>query len=188
LIPLIIIVGISRIYLGAHFLTDVFAGILVGLIIGYLGWLFHIKFRKNSFVVTKLEDDFFLVAFLAILILIAVFESYPLALITIFVGYYFGFFYIKERGFEDLPVVSNKVFLKRALFGSIGLFLILLVGLFANSFFVQAFVFFFVGAWISGFFPLIYINLEKENIILQKQKLDSHFNSVRKWPNGNRLK
>jgi len=29
--------------------------------------------------------------------------------------------------------------------------------------------------------------LEKENIILQKQKLDSHFNSVRKWPKSNSI-
>lgn len=40
-------VGYSRVYLAQHFVTDVFAGILVGMVSAYLSLLVHERFRKK---------------------------------------------------------------------------------------------------------------------------------------------
>jgi membrane-associated phospholipid phosphatase len=47
-------VGYSRVYLAQHFLTDVFAGMLVGIVSAYLSLLVYERFRKKK---QKLETD-----------------------------------------------------------------------------------------------------------------------------------
>jgi membrane-associated phospholipid phosphatase len=47
-------VGYSRVYLAQHFVTDVLAGIFVGVVSSYLSLLIHEQFRKRKL---KLESD-----------------------------------------------------------------------------------------------------------------------------------
>jgi membrane-associated phospholipid phosphatase len=48
-------VGYSRVYLAQHFVTDVLAGMFVGIVSSYLSWLIYEKFRKKKARVTKEE-------------------------------------------------------------------------------------------------------------------------------------
>jgi membrane-associated phospholipid phosphatase len=47
-------VGYSRVYLAQHFVTDVLAGIFVGIVSAYLALLVHEQFRKRK---QKLETE-----------------------------------------------------------------------------------------------------------------------------------
>lgn len=47
-------VGYSRVYLAQHFVTDVLAGVFVGIVSSYLSLLVHEKFRKGK---QKLEVE-----------------------------------------------------------------------------------------------------------------------------------
>jgi membrane-associated phospholipid phosphatase len=50
-------VGYSRVYLAQHFVTDVFAGMLIGIISAYLSLLVYERFRKKKQLLLTEEED-----------------------------------------------------------------------------------------------------------------------------------
>ncbi|MCX6799328.1 MAG: phosphatase PAP2 family protein [Candidatus Diapherotrites archaeon] len=101
------LVAFSRLYLGMHFLSDVIAGIAIGLAIGKLNLLarnrlFHLNFRPS-----KLEDEIVLVGAVMLAVL-GVFFLQPFPLSAALIGFYAGFFLFKEMGLEQARMHGRK--------------------------------------------------------------------------------
>mgnify|MGYP002641906592 CR=1 FL=1 len=94
------LVALSRLVLGVHFPSDVVAGIILGLGVGYaLLWLRQ-KVRHSHFKPSKVMDSLAIAGILIAGLLVLVFlQNIPL--VAVLLGYYVGFFLLKEIGFEQ---------------------------------------------------------------------------------------
>jgi len=90
-IILVILVAISRLYLGVHFISDVFVGLLIGYILGKAMCRLEKKINKAQLKVSKFSEEKLLLIIFVIMIM-AVFvlpETFYLGYLLF--GYYFGF-------------------------------------------------------------------------------------------------
>jgi membrane-associated phospholipid phosphatase len=156
---IVLLVAISRIYLGVHFPSDVIAGIVLGYLIGRILKFADSKTHEAHFAPTKMQEEILVLLLLAIAVTsIFFFNSIPLALILI--GYYAGFFTMKEFGHE--PVKQSG---KAELLGFTALFLLTVphyLQFIQLHNIVSSAAFFFGGAWISLIWPLAYEKLLKK--------------------------
>ncbi len=94
-LAVVLLVGLSRIYLGVHFLSDVVAGIVFGIAIGRWNLWLKEKVKHSHFRPSKLLDSLAIAGILLFsLLALSFLESVPLA--AIFLGFYAGFFLSKE--------------------------------------------------------------------------------------------
>jgi len=149
----VLTVAFSRVYLGAHFLTDVLAGLLLGYFVGKLNlWL-----RKNTehmhFKLTRFREEVLLFAFVIISVIIIIFLQ-ELVLAAAVIGYFAGYSLLKEMRIEQ----SGKS-LKRKLagFACLG---IIYAGTFNQDLQLKFISFFLIGFWITFLYPLGYESLK----------------------------
>jgi len=133
---IVVLVLYSRMYLGMHYLTDVLAGLALGIVIGKLNII-----AKNKL---------FAVMFL---------KSFPMA--GMFIGFYAGFFLFKEMGASQSILLRKFLAAKYAvgfaLLAGIG---VIGEGIVSIGFILtvpQAFLLYaFGGFWISWLWPMLF--------------------------------
>ncbi len=88
---LMMLTAISRLYLGVHYISDVFAGLLIGYFIGKLMLVLEKKIKKSSLKITKFkeEKELFILFIVSIASLVLLPETFALGYSVL--GYYFGF-------------------------------------------------------------------------------------------------
>jgi membrane-associated phospholipid phosphatase len=150
----IVLVGLSRLVLGVHFLSDVLAGIVVGLLVGKLSQIVSDKLVQRQFRLSNLEDEFgVLVVVLAAVVAIAF--SQPPALVLTLAGFYVGFFLNREHELHQTKLERNPQIVK-AVLGLAGLGIGFLAATFALSGALQWALFAICGFWISYLYPWLY--------------------------------
>lgn len=108
-IILAILIGISRLYLGVHFLTDVLAGLLIGTIIGWIISKLEVKITKANFHITKLKEESLLVGFFVLMIIadLIIPEEYFGAYAIL--GYFMGYAIFKHTNLkQNLNLTQTK--------------------------------------------------------------------------------
>ncbi|MDO8647048.1 MAG: phosphatase PAP2 family protein [Candidatus Diapherotrites archaeon] len=142
-------VAFSRIYLGAHFLSDVIAGLVLGLLVGKFNLWFRKKTEHMHFRLSKIREELLLFSFIAASFLIVLFlQEFVLAAVVI--GYFAGYSLWKELRFEQ----SGKS-LKRKFLGFVGIGVLYFAsrqGSPDQKFIVLA----IMGFWVSFLFPLMF--------------------------------
>jgi undecaprenyl-diphosphatase len=103
----LILVAISRLYLGVHYLTDVIAGLILGYIIGKIVWKFYGKIKKMKFHITKIREEFLVIALILItLILLAMLPEWLTAGFVI-AGYFLGYAIFRHTKIQTKPKNKN---------------------------------------------------------------------------------
>jgi len=122
----VIIVAISRLYLGVHYLSDVIAGLILGYIIGKLIWKSYGVIKKLKFHITKIREEFFIITLIIItLILLTLLPEWFNAGFVI-IGYYLGYAIFRHTKIKIRPKNKNT----SILFGTI---ILALLGIFAYT-------------------------------------------------------
>ena len=156
MILLIILVGASRLYLGVHFLSDVLAGIVLGIIVA--GFNKHVsrKLDDAKLKLTKLNEEFLILfAFIASILVLTVSQSYTIS--AMFFGYYVGLFMIRETGYKCTQLSRQKTALKIVLgFDFIAVFAWLAISSIEVNFLISYLMFLILGLWVSMLYPLLF--------------------------------
>ena len=150
LIALIILGGLSRLYLGAHYFSDVIAGIMLGLALGELGYWFKRKTEHMHFKLTRIKEEALLFAVITAF-LIVFFYLKEFVLFSFFIGYYAGFVLLKECN-----VKQEKQGLGKLAAGFAGLILLTLTGLMIDGLLLETAFFLLAGAWVSFILPTVW--------------------------------
>jgi len=149
LVPLL--VAFSRMYLGMHFLSDVLAGLFIGLMVAYGHEKMQKMFRKYEFKVKKIyEESAFLL--ISIISLGAIFVlDVPLLALTM-LGFYAGFYAKQEIGFKQIVPKEKEV--QKLSIGFFSLALMVFIASSSTSF--APLIAFLGGVWVSVGYPLFY--------------------------------
>jgi undecaprenyl-diphosphatase len=124
-LAVVLLVGLSRIYLGVHFLSDVVAGIVFGVAIGRWNLWLKEKVKHSHFKPSRLFDSLIIAGILLFsLLALSFLESIPLA--AIFLGFYAGFFLSKEFNLR-VENLSFKDGMVRTIIGFAGIAIILML-------------------------------------------------------------
>jgi len=164
---LVFLVAVSRIYLGAHFLSDVLAGLLLGFFVGKLNLWLRKKTEHMHFKITKLKEEVLLFAFIIGSIIIVVFLQ-ELVLAAVIIGYFAGYSLWKEMRLEQ----SGKS-LKRKIVGFGGI-AILYLGSLSNSLEQKFISLFLIGFWVTFLYPLMCESLKHHLKRKGKAKKSKH--------------
>ena len=150
----IIAVAISRMYLGVHFLTDVLAGIVLGLAIGSMNAWSRKQWLKHRFRLSKLQEEAGLVTAvcLAAIAIIVLGDAETVSLGMVFLGFYAGFFAWKETGKQQ----KTNNYITKWVAGTIVLGALLFSAQYLIAdLILKSVLFFFGGLWISLLHPLL---------------------------------
>jgi membrane-associated phospholipid phosphatase len=155
-IILVILVLISRVYLGVHFVSDVLAGLLLGYILGKALCKLERKVKKSHLKVSKFsEEKLLLIIFVIMIVTVFVLpETFYLGYLLF--GYYFGFVIYRDSKWK-IKTENKKL---NIIFGTI------ILGILGYISFNSSGYFGIVGFFITG----LYITLGWP-FILNKTKL-----------------
>ncbi len=151
-ITLVLLVLVSRIYLGAHYLLDVLAGLFLGLILGKTIYLIQKKYEKTELHSKKLIEKTGLLASIILLLIIFIIEQHPIA--TLLLGYFIGIFLYKLLGFDSKQLIGKKLIIKETI-GFITLGILLSTHFYFNET-IQRITFLTAGLFISLIYPIIW--------------------------------
>ncbi|MBI2530201.1 MAG: phosphatase PAP2 family protein [Candidatus Diapherotrites archaeon] len=153
---LALLVAYSRLYLGVHFLTDVIAGLIIGVVIGESNFFMRRKLEHSSYRLTKLGDELAFVAVLFLGLIIALLFAVP-ALSGALIGFYAGFFLLKEKQFGGQLRRTNNSALKFVVGYAVVALLSLPYFMNFELFWAAEFALFFVaGFWVSFLLPYLW--------------------------------
>lgn len=168
---LIIGVGVSRIYLGVHYLTDVLGGIVLGALIGKANVHLERVWRHKPFRLTQLGDEVALIIVMLLSLVALAFMDY-IPLISALLGFYVGFFASKELRMEKFSLKRRHLYLKAAI-GYLGLAALLApiywfrFGFLTNE--MAYLLYFLAGLWTTLILPLLYeeVFVKREHFIVR---------------------
>lgn len=145
---LMILTAISRLYLGVHYISDVFVGLLIGYFIGKLMLVLEKKIKKSSLKITKFgeEKELFILFIIAIILLVLLPDTFALGYSVL--GYYIGFVIYRHNKMK-IKNSRNQLILGTIILGIFGYFAFTLEG------FISLGLFFIAGLFISLLWPLI---------------------------------
>ena len=153
---LVLLVAISRMYLGMHFLGDVVGGIVLGIIIGQFNK--HVSSRLNNakMQLSRFKEEFLiLIAFIASVGVLAVSQNYTIS--ALFFGYYVGFFMLRETGYACSQLSKKQLIAKFLIgFAFIGVFSIIALNSIKQDFIISYLMFLILGLWVSLLYPLLF--------------------------------
>ncbi len=168
---LVIGVGVSRIYLGVHYLTDVLGGIVLGALIGKANLHLERMWRHRPFRLTQLGDEVALIIVMLLALVALAFMDY-IPLISALLGFYVGFFASKELRMEKFGLKRRHLYLKAAI-GYLGLAVLLApiswfrFGFLTNE--LAYLLYFLAGLWTTLILPLLYeeVFVKREQFIVR---------------------
>lgn len=167
LLIMLILVLLSRIYLGVHYLLDVILGALLGIAIGYIVKGIEENFPKVEMNGKRVLQETGVISFLMFgIAVILVFRHLWFA--AFFFGYFIGAFLLKLLNFDS----EKKLLISKTFFGLAGLGIIVLIG---ETEFLKPEAYFLSGLWITLLCPLTYFYLTEKGL---KQKKEEKI----KWP------
>jgi membrane-associated phospholipid phosphatase len=144
----IFLIGISRIYLGLHYVTDVVFGVIFGFILTKIFFRFEYKIKKLNLKLNKIGDELIILILILLGVLISFFVPVEYVLGYYLLGYYIGFIVYKNSNFK-LKVKTNL----EIIFG--GLILVILFFI-ANSIgLIGGLVFFISGLFVTIIWPFL---------------------------------
>ena len=145
-------VALSRMYLGKHFLSDVIAGIVLGVALGILNERLSARFERLEFGLGKISSEI-IVAFALILAIVAIaFAEVPSVAIAV-IGFYAGFFVSRILKVNQ-EKLGGKRLLAKLLAGTAGLAAFGIAALLMPS--LLAIISLLAGIWISLGMPYFY--------------------------------
>jgi len=152
-----IIVAYSRVYLGAHFPSDVVVGLVLGILIGMSNNKLLKKFNDYSFKLSKLQDEVLVAGFIGIALILLFFVP-QFVYIGLFFGYYAGFFYLREIDFEQKRTTKKDI-LTKTIIGFMGMALLtfpIILMPYSLSDSIQFILMLLLGLWVSVVVPVLY--------------------------------
>ncbi|MBU0636263.1 phosphatase PAP2 family protein [Candidatus Micrarchaeota archaeon] len=150
----VILVALSRMVLGLHFLSDVMVAIIIGLIIGKVVWKAQESLQQHHFRLTKLEAEAgFVILLIVALVLMFFLEN--LALISILLGFYAGFFLATEFTLKQRTLHFRLKVIKSVV-GLLVLGLILAPALSLANGTIAFGLLFLTGFWVSFLYPWLF--------------------------------
>ncbi len=145
----IILVLISRMYLGYHYLSDVLAGVLLGLVVGKLFWFSYEKLKRISSNLTQNEGKIFIILLVITLFCLELLPDWLFAGFLI-IGYYLGYIIYKMKNMTLKP--KNKLLsvgIGTIIFGALG------VTAYINHGIISQVLFLIAGIFITLIWPMI---------------------------------
>ena len=152
-----IIVAYSRVYLGAHFPSDVVVGVALGILIGMSNNKLLKRFNEYSFKLSKLQDEVLVVGFIVIALILLFFVP-QFVYVGLFFGYYAGFFYLREIDFEQKRTTKKDI-LTKTIIGFMGMALLtfpIILMPYSLSDSIQFILMLLLGLWVSVVVPVLY--------------------------------
>ena len=177
-ILLTLLTGISRLYLGVHFLTDVLAGLLIGTIIGWLISKYEPILTNASFHISKLREDSILVIFFTIIIIIDLIipEEYYGAYAIL--GYFIGYLAFKQTTLnKNLALKQPKQIATNFIGGTIILGILGTSAYYLTTGLIRQILFFTSGIFITLIWPTIISLISKNE---EKQKIETTLKKSKK--------
>ncbi len=156
LIVLALITGLSRIYLGVHFLTDVLAGLLLGALIGWFVFKLDTKLNKMQFHITAIKDEFLVIAFFGLVIIFYLFVPAEFYGAFALLGYFTGYAIYRHTDVKEILVLpqTKTQSIIAVFFGLAGLGAIGLIAYFSTGLISQV-TFFISGLFVTLFWPIV---------------------------------
>jgi len=154
LVIAVIFVAVSRLYLGAHYITDVIAGIVLGLFIGWVVYKAEAKLNKIHFHLSKIQDEFLVIGFFVIAVLFYLFiQNYYPPAFALF-GYFAGYAIYRHSGIDLVPTKTTKQSIAALFIGTVILGILYMLG---EKFIgiESAIIFFIAGLFITVFWPIV---------------------------------
>jgi undecaprenyl-diphosphatase len=155
LIALALLTGISRIYLGVHFLTDVLAGLLLGALIGWFVFKLEAKLNQMHFHITKLEEEIFVLIFFILVIILYLFVPQEFYAAYALLGYFGGYAVYRHTDMKELLAKPQTTFQSAAsvllglwILGTLGI-----VAYFTKGLLSQV-AFFIAGIFVTFLWPM----------------------------------
>ena len=169
LIGLALLTGLSRLYLGVHFLTDVLAGLLLGTLIGWFVFKLEHKLNKMQFHITRIKEEFLVVLFFVIVIICYLFVPAEFYGSFALLGYFAGYAIYRHTQVKDILILpqTKTQSIIAVFFGLGGLGAIGLIAYFSTGLISQV-TFFISGIFVTLIWPII---ISKFVLKREKQKL-----------------
>jgi membrane-associated phospholipid phosphatase len=152
-----IIVAFSRLYLGAHFPSDVVVGVVLGTLIGMSNNKVVKNIEDYALKLSKLQDEI-IIGLMLIGAVTLFFLAPKLVYVGLFFGYYGGLYFFKKIGFKQKKI-SKKDVLTKTIIGFMGMALLTLPIVLkpyslADS--IQFGLMLLLGLWVSVIVPVLY--------------------------------
>ena len=147
LLILTLLTAISRLYLGVHYISDVFAGLLLGYLIGKLLLKLEKKIKVSEIKITKFKEEKELFALFIAAIILLLFLPDNFSLGYAILGYYFGFVLYRHK---KMKMRNKKTGL---LFGTI-ILAIITFGAYTSTGLISNGLFFIAGCFVTIIWPL----------------------------------
>ncbi len=157
----VLVVAVSRVYLGMHFVSDVLAGAVLGLVIGMLNIKLSERIAKAKLKLSLWKEELLVFGLIAASILLLIYYRES-ALPAAFIGFYAGFFTLKEVEYPHKCERGKSLWVKEGL-GLAGIGALLLAYFFSGSFLLEFALMGLAGLWISFIWPLIFDHSLKGN-------------------------
>lgn len=171
-IILAILTGISRLYLGVHFLTDVLMGLLLGTILGLIITKIESRIDQANFHITKIREELIIVIIFTLLLaldLIIPEEYYGAYAIM---GYFVGYTLFKHTKLEkNLNLTqSKKQLVVNFIFGTIFLGILGASAYYFTTGLISQILFFSSGIFITLIWPIAISFIAKRIKVQKKAK------------------
>ncbi len=167
LLLMVVMVMLSRVYLGAHYLLDVIIGALLGFALGTIIRGVEENFPKIQVNRKRVLEETGVISFLMLGIgTTLVFRSFWVA--AFFFGYFTGVFLLKLMNYDS----EKKLIVGKMVFGVAGLVVLILIG---EIEFIKPESYFIAGFWVTFLCPLAYF-------FLIGQGLEKKEEEKPKWP------
>ena len=166
-----ILTGISRIYLGVHFVSDVLVGLLLGSIIGWIISKLETKINNANFHISKIKEEIILVGFFVLLIISNVIIPSEYYGAYAILGYFFGYAIYRHTSLkQNLTLTKSKTQLLIAFVGGTAFLGIIGVSAYyLTTGLISQVLFFVSGLFVTLMWPIV-ISLLVEKREKQKQK------------------
>jgi undecaprenyl-diphosphatase len=154
---LAVLVALSRVYLGMHYLSDVIAGLILGIILGNIYYEAMNKYKKTFQLNTKKDQTG--IVLILLLTVIAVLFIEQIGIIAAVLGFYAGLF-LYDESHENMKKLKGIELVKVWIGGAVGWAVILAANISMTGswegFGILSFILYFIaGFWATYGYPKV---------------------------------